>query len=123
MQLETLVYEKTDGRALLRFNRPDALNAFDRTMQRELKEVWADVKQDDDVRVIILTGAGDRAFCSGVDIREGEDPNSRRDIDPWHYEDSGARLTSKQNGVWKPVMSRALRSSESTPRRFATSLP
>ena len=104
MQFETLVYEKAGGRALLRLNRPDALNAFNRTMQRELKEVWTDVKQDDDVHVIIVTGTGDRAFCSGVDIREGEDPDSRRDIDPWHYEDSGARLTSKQNGIWKPVI-------------------
>jgi enoyl-CoA hydratase/carnithine racemase len=105
-KFSTLIYEKASHRALIVLNRPDALNAFDKTMQRELKAAWQMVKEDEDVRVVILTGAGNKAFCSGVDLKDGDDPEAKakKERDPWHHEDAGARLTSKQNGVWKPVI-------------------
>jgi enoyl-CoA hydratase len=67
--LTDLVLERTDGIAVLRFNRPERLNAFSRPMYRALDEAIARFDADDSQRVLILTGAG-RAFCSGQDLDE-----------------------------------------------------
>ncbi len=56
-----------DGVATLTLNRPDALNAFDLTMARELLSVFTTEALDDDVRAVVVTGAG-RAFCAGMDL-------------------------------------------------------
>ncbi len=68
---ETILIDVTDeGVATLTLNRPDAMNAFTHTMDREFHEaLWA-LDADDDVRVIVVTGAG-RAFCSGIDLSAG----------------------------------------------------
>ncbi len=102
----TLTYDKANHRALVTLNRPEVLNAFDHQMQEDLKRVWEDVRSDDDVRVVILTGAGDRAFCSGIDLRGWEGPEGPEagPQDPWHVEENGSRLTARQNDVWKPVI-------------------
>ena len=68
--LETLLYDESDGVAWITLNRPDALNAFDKVMQRELREMWQMLRVNDDVRCIVITGAGEKAFCTGLD-REG----------------------------------------------------
>jgi enoyl-CoA hydratase/carnithine racemase len=73
--METLLLEKADGIAWLTLNRPQVLNAFNWTMQEELRAAWRALHVDPDVRVIVLTGAGDRAFCTGVD-RESVDPRA-----------------------------------------------
>lgn len=60
-----------DGIALLTLDRPDALNAFDLTMARELLQFWTGPARADDIRAVVVTGAG-RAFCAGMDLsREG----------------------------------------------------
>ncbi|WP_241844707.1 enoyl-CoA-hydratase DpgD [Kitasatospora sp. CB01950] len=51
-------------------DRPEVLNAMDLRMHEELAEIWDDVEADDEVRVVVLTGAGDRAFSVGQDLRE-----------------------------------------------------
>ncbi|HEU5455646.1 MAG TPA: enoyl-CoA hydratase-related protein, partial [Nocardioides sp.] len=56
-----------DGVATLTLDRPEALNAFDVTMARELERVFLDAAMDDAVRAIVVTGAG-RAFCAGMDL-------------------------------------------------------
>jgi enoyl-CoA hydratase/carnithine racemase len=63
-------YEKKDHVAYVTLNRPAVHNAMDLRMQEELAEVWEDVEADDDVRVAVLTGAGDHSFSSGQDLRE-----------------------------------------------------
>jgi dehydration protein DpgD len=63
-------YEKKDHVAYVTLDRPDVLNAMDLRMHEELASAWDDVEADDDVRVAVLTGAGDRAFCVGQDLRE-----------------------------------------------------
>lgn len=63
-------YEKRDLRALVTFNRPDVLNAVNGPMLLELIQALQDAAWDDGVRVLILTGAGDRAFCTGADVKE-----------------------------------------------------
>jgi dehydration protein DpgD len=62
--------EKRDHVARVTLDRPEVLNAMDTRMHAELAGVWDDVEADDDVRVIVLTGAGDRAFSVGQDLRE-----------------------------------------------------
>lgn len=64
--------EITDGCAVVTLNNPTALNAWSRSMQRRVGELMAELDADDDVKGIVLTGAGDRAFCSGQDLNELE---------------------------------------------------
>ena len=70
MSYENLLYEKKDGIAYVTFNRPKVLNALNRQTIEEFHNVLLDVKQDPSVRVLILTGAGDKAFVAGADIKE-----------------------------------------------------
>jgi len=65
---ERIVYEKTPPRATITLNRPEVLNAFDFQMLRELARACEDVSWDDELRVVVLTGAG-RAFCVGADLK------------------------------------------------------
>ena len=63
-----LLYEKRDGIALITFNRPERRNAFSPETIVRLAEAWIDYRDDDALRVAILTGAGDKAFCAGGDL-------------------------------------------------------
>jgi dehydration protein DpgD len=66
----SVLYEKKDQVARVTLNRPAVLNAMDLRTHEELAEIWDDVETDDDVRVAVLTGAGDRSFSVGQDLRE-----------------------------------------------------
>ncbi|HVM63502.1 MAG TPA: enoyl-CoA hydratase/isomerase family protein [Acidimicrobiales bacterium] len=108
--METLLLEKADGIAWLTLNRPEVLNAFNWTMQEELRRTWRELHVDPGVRVIVLTGAGERAFCTGVD-RESVDPRAVQEGEelpgwttPWTYVDPGLSLGPKANECWKPVI-------------------
>ena len=70
MAYENLLYEKKDGMAYITFNRPKVLNALNRKTIEELHHALLDAKNDDAVRVLILTGAGEKAFVAGADIGE-----------------------------------------------------
>jgi enoyl-CoA hydratase/carnithine racemase len=116
--LATLAYEERDGVAIVTLNRPEVHNAFNHRMQLELKHVWTSLRTNDDVRVVVLTGAGEKAFCSGIDreesIEEGylqRDPGaSPRGVTggqvstPFMYNDPGSNINPKQNDMWKPVI-------------------
>jgi E-phenylitaconyl-CoA hydratase len=65
-----ILYEKADRIATITINRPEALNAIDPQTNEELIAAWADFRDDPEVWVGILTGAGDRAFCAGADLKE-----------------------------------------------------
>lgn len=65
--LETIRYEVSDRIATITLDRPDALNALNAAMERELVQIWDRVDADDDVRAVVVTGAG-RAFCAGYEI-------------------------------------------------------
>ncbi|MDL4772674.1 MULTISPECIES: enoyl-CoA hydratase/isomerase family protein [Thermomonosporaceae] len=65
---ETIVYEVADRVARITLNRPEARNALSDAMIDELLDAFERVKADDGARVIVLTGAGDRAFCAGADL-------------------------------------------------------
>jgi enoyl-CoA hydratase len=67
---ETILYEKKNGTAYVTLNRPKALNAYNIRMRDEMYQVLGAVRDDPDVRVIIFSGAGDKAFCAGADLTE-----------------------------------------------------
>src|SRR5262244_912646 len=70
MIFENLIYEKKDGIAWITFNRPKVLNALNRRTVEELGDALTDARDDASVRVVILTGAGEKAFVAGADIGE-----------------------------------------------------
>jgi len=67
---EVIIYEIKDGVGYVTLNRPQALNAYNMQMRDDLYQVLQAIKADDDVRVVIFKGAGDRAFCAGADLTE-----------------------------------------------------
>jgi enoyl-CoA hydratase/carnithine racemase len=71
-EFDTVLVDLDDGVATLTLNRPDAMNAFTPTMDREFHEAMWLLEADVSVRVIVVTGAG-RAFCSGIDMSGGAD--------------------------------------------------
>ena len=114
---ETLLYEEVDGVAWVTLNRPDVYNAFNIQMQHELREVWRAMRYNDDVRVAVLTGAGDKAFCTGIDRTEtmgdedrrtqtpdGESKTVGSGSTPFHFDDPGDYVGPKSNDLWKPVI-------------------
>jgi enoyl-CoA hydratase len=70
MAYENLLYEKKEGIARITFNRPKVLNALNRKTIEELQQVLLDAREDASVRVLILTGSGEKAFVAGADINE-----------------------------------------------------
>jgi enoyl-CoA hydratase/carnithine racemase len=99
--LRTITYEVHDFVARVTLNRPEVHNAFDVRMQDELAAVWGHIRGDDDVRVVVLTGAGDRAFCTGIDRA---DIPTDQEFDPFTYDDPGKKIGPKSQGLWKPVI-------------------
>jgi 2-(1,2-epoxy-1,2-dihydrophenyl)acetyl-CoA isomerase len=82
--LETIRHEVADGVATITLNRPDALNALNATMRRELLAAFKAAARDDATRAVILTGEG-RGFCSGADLRGGETEREFRRVITQEY--------------------------------------
>jgi enoyl-CoA hydratase len=70
MAYENLLYEKRDRIGFIRFNRPKVLNALNHKTMEELRDILISAREDQDVRVLILTGAGEKSFVAGADIAE-----------------------------------------------------
>lgn len=117
-ELETLRYEEEGGVAWVTLDRPEVLNAFNSAMQQELRHVWTALRSRDEVRAIVLTGAGEKAFCTGIDRTEvfterhggsrqedaGSAVRTGRGSTPFIFDDPGANLGPKSCGLWKPVI-------------------
>lgn len=112
-EYETLLYEEREGVAWVTMNRPDRMNAFNSLMQRELHDCWRFLRRHDDVRCVVLTGAGDKAFCTGIDRMEqmGGDTDASTDADvvgsgstPFMFNDPGDNIGPKSSDLWKPVI-------------------
>lgn len=71
MSFATLLYDRSDdGVATITLNRPQALNAYSVQMRDDLHELLTNLAADDELRVVVFRGAGDRAFCAGADLTE-----------------------------------------------------
>ena len=73
--MDELQWSVRDGVGTIRLNRPESRNAFTMKMIREWERLLREARRNDDVRVVVLTGTGDRAFCSGVDLSEISNAN------------------------------------------------
>jgi enoyl-CoA hydratase/carnithine racemase len=107
MDFETILYAKQDGVATLTLNRPERHNAFNLAMAGELRRAWEDVKKDPAVVCVIVTGAGEKAFCTGMDVADVADGRAREESARIEREEGKAFyhfLTAIQNGCWKPVI-------------------
>jgi 2-(1,2-epoxy-1,2-dihydrophenyl)acetyl-CoA isomerase len=70
---DTVLYDVTEGLATITLNRPDAMNALNEELKDALRDALQEAAGDDAVRAVLLTGAGDRAFCVGQDLKEHTD--------------------------------------------------
>ncbi len=101
MEYSTILFETdADAVATITLNRPEAMNAFDTRMCDEFEDVWERVRHDDAIHAVVLRAAGDRAFSTGVDIKQGLPAPDN----VWNQDDPGVRLSPKQQSVWKPVV-------------------
>jgi enoyl-CoA hydratase/carnithine racemase len=86
--------------AWVTLNRPDRHNAFDETLVAELQSVWRALRFDDSIRAVVLTGAGEQAFCTGID----RDWSVPQPSGPFMIDDPGLLLGPKTADLWKPVV-------------------
>jgi enoyl-CoA hydratase/carnithine racemase len=99
-ELTTLGLDIADGVATVTLNRPEVHNSFNPTMVDELMSTWRALREDPAVRAIVLTAAGDKAFCTGIDRGSVDEYH----FDPFLYEDPGKFIGPKSQGLWKPVV-------------------
>jgi enoyl-CoA hydratase/carnithine racemase len=92
--------DPTDRVATVTLHRPESLNAFDRRMCEEIRDVWHVIKADDAVHAVVLRAAGDRAFSAGLDTKQAF---GQPDL-VWNHEDPGEYLSPKWQKLWKPVV-------------------
>ncbi|GGP36446.1 enoyl-CoA hydratase/isomerase family protein [Streptomyces melanogenes] len=99
MTLEVVRDEKT-GVAVVSLNRPHKLNAIDEETAAELSAVWRQFRYDETIRAVVLTGSGEKAFCTGIDrATEVPQPSS-----PYSLDDPLLTIGPKANDLWKPVV-------------------
>jgi enoyl-CoA hydratase/carnithine racemase len=106
MSFQQIRYEVTDGVLTITLDRPDRLNAFTPTMQRELIDAFDGADADDDVRAVIVTGSG-RAFCAGADLAGGGSTFDWRERDAGEAgvpRDGGGRVSLRIFASLKPVI-------------------
>lgn len=100
-----ITYEKADGRATITFNRPEVLNAVNHAVLREINTALKDVSWDDDIAVLVLTGAGDRAFCTGADLKE-QKQFLERPRDYWKWMGEFIEAHERLRNLGKPSVAR-----------------
>ena len=104
MDHETIDYSEDDGVAVVTLNRPEVHNAFNETMKEELRGVWQSLRRNEAVRAVVLTGSGDKAFCTGIDRSEVPAEEGDYTFDPYTYDDPGRDIGPRSQNLWKPVI-------------------
>lgn len=97
-------YETAERIATITLDNPAALNAFDHEMCLELRRIWADVEANPEVACAILTGAGERAFCTGWDVTSLATGESPKLVPGDRWSAPYGHITALQNRCWKPVI-------------------
>jgi enoyl-CoA hydratase/carnithine racemase len=103
MECEAIEFEVKDQVATITLNRPEALNSFNDAMGAEMDWAWSTVRDDDDIHAAVLQANGERAFCTGVDIKGGGTWFQKSNV--WNSYDPGVTLSPKlHHKCWKPVV-------------------
>ena len=103
MNLEAIEFDIAENVATITLNRPESLNSFNNAMGAEMSHVWETIREDDAVHAVVLQANGDRAFCTGVDIKESTRWFEKDNV--WNSFDPGLTLAPKlYHRVWKPVV-------------------
>lgn len=110
MAYQDVIYEKRDHVAFITLNRPERGNAWSMLMHKELGEIWRDFKADDSTWVAVVTGAGDRSFCTGADILEVAEYHAKKERglpvppDPPFTTDEARQGYPATHSIWKPII-------------------
>jgi enoyl-CoA hydratase/carnithine racemase len=102
---EKILYDKAPPRATITFNRPEILNAFDFQMLRELARACEDASWDDEIRVVVLTGAG-RAFCVGADLSSWAEDYLDKPTEYWKWFGAFKDAHDRLREIGKPTVAR-----------------
>jgi enoyl-CoA hydratase/carnithine racemase len=100
-----IIYEKRGARATVTLNRPDVYNCFNFAMLKEMCRAFEDASYDDAVRVLILTGAGDKAFCTGADLKE-QQQFFERPQDYWKWMGAFIEAHERLRNIGIPTIAR-----------------
>jgi len=103
---QDIIYEKSDWIARVTINRPEAYNAYTTRTLEELRDAFRDAAYDDCVAVLVLTGAGDKAFCTGGDVKEYASNYTKRPRHYWKYMEVFADCHDILRGIGKPTIAR-----------------
>jgi enoyl-CoA hydratase len=101
MEFENTLYEKEEGMATITINRPKALNALNKKAVQEVSARLDEAEEDETVKVIVITGAGDRGFCVGLDLKSVKGISA---VDGMKLSLLGQKLTKKIEELRKPVI-------------------
>jgi len=107
MDFTQIAYEKRGAVTIIRFNRPEFLNCIGPTTHRELIQAWTQFRDDDEARVAVITGTGDKAFCAGGDLKaqEGLVPVTPEEIAAHNRgERPGILGPSRWTDIYKPII-------------------
>lgn len=102
---QVIRYEKANFRATITFNRPEVLNAVNGEVLRELNIAFKDASWDDTIAVVVLTGMGERAFCTGADLTEQEQ-FLERPRDYWKWMGEFIECHERLRNIGKPTIAR-----------------
>ena len=100
----TVHFERADGVATLTLDNPKARNAFDYEMTQQLRRYWGEIQRDPEVVCAIVTGAGEKAFCTGWDISSTASGDSQHYANAKRQDAPYGQITALQNHCWKPVI-------------------
>lgn len=101
-----IIYEKSDWVARITINRPEVYNAYSTRTLREMHDAFRDAAYDDAVAVLVLTGAGKKAFCTGGDVKEYADLYVKRPHDYWKYMTEFQAAVDMLRNAGKPTIAR-----------------
>ncbi|MBI2620522.1 MAG: enoyl-CoA hydratase/isomerase family protein [Ignavibacteriales bacterium] len=100
---QTLVYLVQNGICTIVMNRPEVYNALNELMKKELNEAFKDAERDGSVRCVVIRGAGEKAFCSGQDLKEHSNKETRRSLKE-SLEKSYNPLIRRMRTMEKPII-------------------
>jgi enoyl-CoA hydratase/carnithine racemase len=101
-----IVYAKHNYTATITINRPEVLNCFDYTTLKELAQAFLDASVDDAIAVVVITGAGEKAFCTGADLKEQDEHIAKKPNDYYKWMYAFIEMHDRLRNIGKPTIAR-----------------